>query len=87
LNFAERAAAKLLFGGLPEGASKEKALYSFRKAIEIKPNFILYKRDYAKALYDFGFEKEASSMAKEVIAMPSLTRDDDKYKKEMKEYL
>jgi len=87
LNFAERAAAKLLFGGLPEGASKEKALYSFKKAIEIKPNFILYKRDYVKALYDFGFNKEASIVAKEVIALPSLTRDDDKYKKEMKDYL
>jgi len=87
LNFAERAAAKILFGGLPEGASKEKALYCFKKAMEIKPDFILYKRDYAKALYDFGFKKEAAAVAKEIMTLPTLTRDDDRYKNEMKEYL
>lgn len=87
LNFAERAAANLLFGGLPEGASQEQALYCLKKAISLKPNFILYHRDYAKALNDFGHKEEAKKVAKEVLGMKGGTPEDERYIKEMKDIL
>lgn len=87
LNFAERAAANLLFGGVPEGASNEAAISSIKKAIELDGNFILYKRDAANILADLDYEQEALTFAREVVNMPELTLDDAKFKNEMKKLI
>ena len=87
LNFAERAAASILFGGAPKGASNEAAISSMQKAVDIEPNFILYKRDFANILEDLDKEKAALAMAKQVLEMPERSLDDPRYKEEMKKLI
>ncbi|TNE73931.1 hypothetical protein EP331_03045 [bacterium] len=87
LNFAERTAANLLFGGAPKGASNDMAIYCMKKAISLEPNLILYQRDYANILEDLDMEKEALKVAQHVQTMPDRTLDDPKFKKEMQKLI
>ncbi len=51
-NFWERAAAKVLFGGLPSEASLENAISAFERAVELKPDSIPYRCELARILGD-----------------------------------
>lgn len=84
LNFAERAAANILFGGAPKGASNEEAISCMEKAIALDGNLIMYKRDFANILADLDKDKEALKYAKEVQTMPVQSLDDPGYIEEMK---
>lgn len=84
LNFAERAAANILFGGAPKGASNEEAISCMQKAVDLDGNLIMYKRDFANILADLDKEKEALKYAKEVQTMPIRSLDDPGYIEEMK---
>lgn len=45
LNWFLKAAAKIIYGGVPAGASNEAAVANFKKAIEIKPDWINHHKE------------------------------------------
>lgn len=76
LNFAERAAANVLFGGLPEGASNENAIKCYKNALTYKPNYILYMYDLAGA---YNYAKQTDKCKETLDKMLKLkpkTQDD-----------
>lgn len=76
LNFIERMAANALFGGIPEGASEQKAVQYLRKAIKLEPRYILYHYDLARALDETGQDEEAVKVLGKALTLKPLTPDD-----------
>ncbi len=87
LNFAERLAANVLFGGIPEGASNENAVEYIQRAIELNPNFALYYYDLAKAYEALGQEQQAIETCKEGLAQPTLAPGDDEVKQDCRDLI
>ena len=75
-NFLERAAARLLFGGLPQGVSFEKAATAYQKAVDLQPNRILYHYELALALSKAGRNGEALAQLEYASGLDPLTSDD-----------
>jgi len=75
LNFAERMAANLLFGGIPE-ASNEKAVQYLQKAVSLRPDFILYRYDLARAYEKVGKEEKARDILVKALTLKPKTEDD-----------
>ena len=84
LSFAEKAAANLLFGGVPEGASNENAVRCFENALKYKPNYILYMYDLATAYYQVKNTDKCKAMLNALIKLPAETQDDPGIQKEAK---
>ncbi len=76
LNVAERAACNLLFGGLPKGASNEKSLECYTKALTYAPNFIFYMYDIAELYYTMNKKEECKKWLTDAIALKPVTPDD-----------
>lgn len=87
LNFAERLAANVLFGGVPSGASKEKGAEYIEKAIDINPNFLLYYYDLAKTYEELGEEDKAIATCQKAIQRPNVAPDDPKIKDDCRELI
>ncbi len=75
-NFLERAAARLLFGGLPRDVSFEKAASAYQKAVDLRPNLILYHYELALALNKAGRKGEALERLEHASGLEPLTSDD-----------
>lgn len=84
LNFAEKAAANLLFGGVPEGASNENAIRCFNNALTYKPNYILYMYDLATAYYQVKNNVKSKELLNALIKLTPVTQDDPDVQKEAK---
>lgn len=87
LNFAEKAAANTFFGGVPDGASVQNAINCYKKAIELRPNFILYYLDLAIAYDNLDDSANAISTLKTAIALKPITEDDPAYLKKCNDLL
>ncbi len=87
LNFAERLAANVLFGGVPDGASTENAVEHINKAIELNPKFVLYYYDLAKAHEELGEDEKAIAACKTALEKPTLAIDDEKVKEDCRELI
>lgn len=87
LNFAERLAANVLFGGIPEGASVEKAVEYIQKAIDLNPDFILYYYDLAKAYERLDQEEQAISTCQQALELPTRAPGDDNVKDDCRELI
>jgi len=75
LNWMERWACQLFFGGLPE-ASIPKAIAYLKKASRLQPNTILYLFGEASAYAYEGDKKTAAALLKKAIALPPKEPDD-----------
>lgn len=84
LNFAERSAAKYLFGGIPEG-TLEQAIMNFVKAIKLDPHYILYYLDLARALKTGQYQAEAIKTLDKALTLQPVTEDDPVYLKQCRE--
>jgi regulator of microtubule dynamics protein 3 len=82
LNFAEKAAANLLFGGVPEGASNENAIRCFNNALTYKPNYILYMYDLATSYYQVKNIAKSKEILNALLKLPPVTLDDPGVQKE-----
>ncbi len=87
LNFAERSAANLLFGGAPEGASNQKAIECFEKAVQYRPDYMLYPFELAETHRKLGNSDKAKKYYKKVVEMEPETPDDPGMKKEARDHL
>lgn len=86
LNFAEKAAANMLFGGLPDGDIK-KAVTCFEKAKALNPKLVLNYLDLAKAYKQVNKKAKAKLMLQTGLKLSNKVFDDAKTKKEMKTLL
>lgn len=75
LNFFEKAAIKLLFGGMPK-ASFADAVKAFEKAKSLSPNFVLNDYELAKAYKKTGQKDKAIACLEAMLLQPDRTEDD-----------
>jgi len=87
LNFAERFAANVIFGGLPKGASTEKAIDDYNKAISLKPDVIMFYHSLAIAYHTAGQDQKAIETINKLLTLKDQSPDDPMYKDESKKLL
>ena len=86
LNFVEKAAIKIIYGGLPD-ASFEKAVQAYEKAAVINPHFLLNYIELAKAYDKLDQKTKAISCLNKISAETSYTEDDVFIKKQAEQLL
>lgn len=83
LNWAQKAFAKTLFGGLPNGTDEDSEKTLLR-ALELNPNIIHTRFELAKTYLAMGKENKATEQFKEILRLP-ITDHQDKEIKEVAE--
>lgn len=73
-------AARTFFGGLPKGASNEKAEEAFQKALKMRPQNILTHLDYARHYRRIGEEEEAIDLLQKIEDLEPKYKDDPDHK-------
>ena len=86
LNFFERSAVKLFYGGLPE-SSLAQAIAAFEKSQSITSGFILNYFEMAKAYHRNDDNAKAVAALKTMLTLPNQTEDDPGIKAEGKKLL
>jgi tetratricopeptide (TPR) repeat protein len=86
LNVAEKAALKVLYGGLPS-ASVGAAIDYYEQSRRSNPNFILNYLELAKAYKANGQSDKAIDILNRMLKLPPKTADDNEYKAEGKKML
>jgi tetratricopeptide (TPR) repeat protein len=86
LNAIEKAALRILFGGLPAASIKE-AIAAYEKARSLDPLFALNNLELAKAYYSDGQKEKAIGLLKSIPAMPARSEDDPRIRAEGKQLL
>jgi len=86
LNAFERAAARMLFGGLPDASVKE-AIRCYEKCRSLNPNFLLNYLEMAKAYKDDDQNEKALSALQTLVHLPVQTEDDPGIKAEGRKML
>ncbi len=81
LNGMERAAAKVLFGGLPDGSVKE-AIRCYEKCRALNPNFLLNYLELAKAYKDDDQNEKSLATLQTLVRLPVQSEDDPGIKAE-----
>lgn len=87
LNFVERAVAKIVFGGLPTGASYEQAINYFEQAIAHNPNAPVHRLEYGRTLLKLGRTSEARDQLEKCLALPDMFWDDPQHKQAARKLL
>ena len=85
--FLQKSLARVLFGGVPKELSLEKAIEAYRKAVEIRPDFILYRYELARALNRSGLQREAAKELRLALTLAPRFEDDPAFLKECREFL
>lgn len=86
MNFAERAAAKMLFGGIPQG-NLVQAIHDFEKSRLLDPSFIANDYDLANALHKNGEDLKAIEVLKQTLRLRNRYQDDAAIKQACQELL
>jgi tetratricopeptide (TPR) repeat protein len=82
LGWLSRAFARVVYGGVPPGASVERAAEMFRKAVELDPTRPAHRLEYARALVALGRYAEARRQLERCLALPRVQWDDPASKAE-----
>jgi tetratricopeptide (TPR) repeat protein len=80
LNFVERAVAKIIFGGLPSGASYEQAAGHFAEAVQCRPEVPVHHYELARTLIKLHRVDEAREHLEKCVLLPDLYWDDAQHK-------
>ncbi|NQT25159.1 hypothetical protein HQ585_07385 [candidate division KSB1 bacterium] len=86
LSWMLRAAAKVIYGGVPPG-SNEEAVDAFKKAIAIDPLHIEHHLELGRTYKMMGKKDLAVIPLETVLKLPNTDEDDDAFKKEAEELL
>jgi tetratricopeptide (TPR) repeat protein len=86
LNMAEKAFAKLLYGGLPN-ASMQQAIYNFDKSRTINPTFVPNYLELARSYHHEKDDKKAKAYLHQLLTMPNMIYDDTRAKAQAREML
>jgi tetratricopeptide (TPR) repeat protein len=82
----EKAAAKVLFGGVPPG-TMEDAIAAYEKCLKLKPSFIQNYYDLALAYRQNNQETQGMEVLNKGMRMRPIYQDDPGYKADMKKML
>lgn len=86
LNFFERAAVKMLYGGMPAASLKE-SIQAFEKVRSLVPGFILNYLEMAKAYKQDGQDARAIAYLNTMLSLPNQTEDDPAIKDQARKLL
>lgn len=86
LSFVEKAAVKIMFGGMPKSSFKE-AVAAFEKAKNLSPHFVSNYMELAKAYKKTGEKEKAKAAINTMLLLPNATQDDDATKISAKKLL
>jgi tetratricopeptide (TPR) repeat protein len=81
LNFIERTVAKIVFGGLPTGASYEQAAQYFEQAIAHRSEAPVHHLEYGRTLLKLDRIAEARQQLERCVELPELFWDDVRHKR------
>ncbi len=76
LNFIERAAVKILFGGMPQSSFAE-SVNAFEKAGNLHPGFVINYFELAKAYKKNNQKQKAIAAINTMLQLPDTTEDDE----------
>jgi len=82
LNFAEKGAANLLFGGLPDGDVKTAIKY-YQKSIKLNPKYMLNYYELGRAYKEAEKKAEAKAILRKGLAVANSSYDDKATKAKM----
>jgi tetratricopeptide (TPR) repeat protein len=82
LNFLERAAAKVVYGGLPEGASMNNAVTLFERAIALSPGSANHRLELGRTYLALGLKDKARAQLEAAVAAPTTSAFDAEYRSE-----
>ncbi|MCW3464310.1 tetratricopeptide repeat protein [Chitinophaga nivalis] len=86
LNVFERGAAKMLFGGLPEG-TLQVAINNYEKCRQLDPGFILNYYELARAYKQNDQQDKAIEVLKKALTLRNISQDDASIKVDCKKML
>ncbi|HUX84621.1 MAG TPA: hypothetical protein VMV20_05270 [Chitinophagaceae bacterium] len=86
LNFFERAAANILFGGVPKASLKD-AITFYEKSRSLDPGFIENYMELAKAYHKNNEDAKAIDALKKAIALHGTMQDDPDYQDQCRKML
>lgn len=86
LGTIEKAAAKVLFGGVPPGTMEE-AIAAYEKCLQLKPSFVQNYYDLALAYRQNNQETQGMEVLNQGMKRRPIYQDDPGYKAEMKKML
>ncbi|CAL1517330.1 hypothetical protein [Chitinophaga sp. MM2321] len=86
LNAFERGAAKMLFGGLPEGSLQE-AINNYEKCRQLDPGFILNYYELARSYKENDQQEKAIEVLKKALTLRNIYQDDASIKADCKKML
>ncbi|KAG4069216.1 hypothetical protein HA402_012069 [Bradysia odoriphaga] len=86
LNAFERGAAKMLFGGLPDG-SLSNAIAQYERCRQLDPGFILNYYELARAYKADEQQEKAIEVLKKALTLRNITQDDASIKADCKKML
>jgi len=87
LSWIEKGFANIFLGGVPKGATNEKAIQDFTKAIEINPGYINHHLELAKTYLQMDKDELAKPELQKCLDLKVFDSDDPKFKAEAKELL
>jgi tetratricopeptide (TPR) repeat protein len=87
LNWFERMACDLFFGGMPEGVSMEESVRNFNKALALDPTQIIILYGHATVLHYEERDEEAIAVLQKALKLPLRDMDDEERKGKCRELL
>jgi tetratricopeptide (TPR) repeat protein len=82
LNVFEKTAAKVAFGGVPEGASMNDAVTWLEKAAQIDPDYANHRLELGRTYLALGLKDKAREQLEAAIRCPRKSPFDDEYRSE-----
>lgn len=79
LNFAEKMAARWLYGGIPEGASMDQALSHLKQAAQLDPNYVIHWYDLGRAYHIDGKTDRALNALEKAVSQDPKMKSDQQY--------
>jgi len=87
LSWIETTFANMFLGGVPDEATNDNAVASFKRAIELHPNHINHHLELGITYEMMGNEEDARKEYQKCIDLPKSDSSDDKYKAQAQERL
>ena len=80
LNMFEKTAAKVAYGGLPEGATMNNAVSWFEKAIAVDPDYLNHRLELGRTYLDLKLPDKAREQLELALKCPKKSAFDDEYR-------
>jgi Flp pilus assembly protein TadD len=87
LSFFEKAGAKVIYGGVPKGATMNHAVTLFEKAIALAPNYAHHRLELGRTYLDLGLKDKAREQLERALQSPRENPFDPEFKAEARRLL